>query len=147
MPLKEKKRVMTAGDMERALRRMSSEILERNRGCDNLIVIGTNDADMAAAANRVIAMGGGFVCAENGEIAAEVPLPIAGLMSHADAETVAQQNDVLNKAVHARGVPENVAPFMNMAFVSLTVIPHIKMTTHGLCDVATQTLLPLCTGE
>lgn len=113
----------------------------------NLIVIGTNDADMAAAANRVIAMGGGFVCAENGEIAAEVPLPIAGLMSHADAETVAQQNDVLNKAVHARGVPENVAPFMNMAFVSLTVIPHIKMTTHGLCDVATQTLLPLCTGE
>ena len=40
MPLKEKKRVMTAGDMERALRRMSSEILERNRGCDNLIVIG-----------------------------------------------------------------------------------------------------------
>ena len=111
----------------------------------NLIVIGTNDADMAAAANRVLEMGGGFVCAESGQIAAEVPLPVAGLMSGADAETVAAQNDTLNKAVHARGVPENVAPFMNMAFVSLTVIPHIKMTTHGLCDVSTQTLLPLFT--
>ena len=39
--------------------------------------------------------------------------------------------------------PEDISPFMNMAFVSLTVIPHLKMTTFGLCDVATQTILPL----
>ena len=113
----------------------------------NLIVIGTNDADMAAAANRILENGGGFVCTENGKVAAELPLPVAGLMSSADAKTVAEQNDALNLAVHARGVPEAVAPFMNMAFVSLTVIPHIKMTTHGLCDVDTQTLLPLFTEE
>ncbi len=109
----------------------------------NLIVIGTNDADMAAAANRVLALGGGCTVADEGEILAELPLPIAGLMSDADAETVAAQNRRLNEAVRAMGVPADVSPFMNMAFVSLTVIPSLKMTTFGLCDVATQTLLPL----
>ncbi len=109
----------------------------------NLIVIGTNDADMAAAANRVLALGGGCTVAAEGEILAELPLPIAGLMSDADAETVAAQNRRLNEAVRAMGVPADVSPFMNMAFVSLTVIPSLKMTTFGLCDVATQTLLPL----
>lgn len=109
----------------------------------NLIVIGTNDADMACAANRIRTLGGGCAAAENGQIIAELPLPVAGLMSEADAETVAKQNRVLNEAVHEMGVPENISPFMNMAFVSLTVIPSVKMTTHGLCDMQTQSLLPL----
>lgn len=109
----------------------------------NLIVIGTNDADMACAANRVRELGGGSVAVENGRICAEIPLPIAGLMSDADAETVAAQNEALNTAVHEMGVPKNISPFMNMAFVSLTVIPAIKMTTFGLADVQTQSLLPL----
>ena len=109
----------------------------------NLIVIGTNDADMAAAANRIRECGGGCAAAADGQILAELPLPVAGLMSDADAETVAAQNRALNDAVRALGVPENISPFMNMAFVSLTVIPAIKMTTFGLADVQTQTLLPL----
>lgn len=109
----------------------------------NLIVIGTNDADMAAAANRVRELGGGSVAVAEGKVCAEIPLPIAGLMSDADAETVAAQNEALNAAVREMGVPENISPFMNMAFVSLTVIPALKMTTHGLADVQTQTLLPL----
>ena len=109
----------------------------------NLIVIGTNDADMAAAANRIRALGGGCAAAADGEILAELPLPVAGLMSDRDAETVAEQNRVLNEAVRALGVPENISPFMNMAFVSLTVIPAIKMTTFGIADVQTQTLLDL----
>ncbi len=109
----------------------------------NLIVIGTNDADMAAAANRVRTLGGGSAAVENGAVLAELPLPLGGLMSDGDAASVAAQNQKLNAAVHALGVPENVAPFMNMAFVSLTVIPSLKMTTHGLVDVATQSLVPL----
>ncbi|MBR6107814.1 MAG: adenine deaminase [Oscillospiraceae bacterium] len=109
----------------------------------NLIVIGTNDADMAAAANRIREMQGGSAAAADGQILAELPLPVAGLMSDADAQTVAEQNRRLNDAVHEMGVPADISPFMNMAFVSLTVIPHLKMTTHGLADVATQTLLPL----
>ena len=112
----------------------------------NLIVIGTNHADMAAAANRIRALGGGCAAAADGKILSELPLPIAGLMSDQDAETVAEQNRALNEAVHALGVPENISPFMNMAFVSLTVIPAIKMTTFGLVDVQTQTLLPLFCG-
>ena len=113
----------------------------------NLIVIGTNDSDMAAAANRVREMKGGSVAVENGNVLAELPLPIAGLMSDKDAKTVAELNKNLNETVRNLGVPENISPFMNMAFVSLTVIPHIKMTTHGLCDVATQRIIPLFLNE
>ena len=113
----------------------------------NLIVIGTNHADMAAAANRIRTLGGGCVAAADGRILSELPLPIAGLMSDQEAETVAEQNRALNEAVRALGVPENISPFMNMAFVSLTVIPAIKMTTFGLVDVQTQTLLPLFCGQ
>ena len=113
----------------------------------NLIVIGTNDADMAFAANCIRETGGGSIAVCDGRILAELPLPVAGLMSDKDAETVAAQNRSLNEAVHAMGVPENISPFMNMAFVSLTVIPALKMTTHGLCDVTTQTLLPLFVQE
>ena len=109
----------------------------------NLIVIGTNDKDMAFAANRVRELKGGSVAVDSGNVIAELPLPIAGLMSDKDAKTTAELNDTLNEAVRHLGVPENISPFMNMAFVSLTVIPHIKMTTHGLVDVRTQKILPL----
>ena len=111
----------------------------------NLIVIGTNDEDMAVAANRVRELKGGSVAVKNGQVLAELPLPIAGLMSDKDAQTVAWLNKNLDDTVRDLGVPENISPFMNMAFVSLTVIPHIKMTTHGLADVHTQRILPLFT--
>ena len=111
----------------------------------NLIVIGTNDEDMAAAANRVLELKGGSVAVADGRVLAELPLPIAGLMSDKDAHTVAWLNKSLDDTVRDLGVPENISPFMNMAFVSLTVIPHIKMTTHGLADVHTQRIIPLFT--
>ena len=111
----------------------------------NLIVIGTNDKDMAFAANRVRELKGGSVAVKNGKVVAELPLPIAGLMSDKDARTAAELNGSLNEAVRRLGVPENISPYMNMAFVSLTVIPHIKMTTHGLVDVRTQRIIPLFT--
>ncbi|MBR4184029.1 MAG: adenine deaminase [Lachnospiraceae bacterium] len=113
----------------------------------NLIVIGTNDEDMAVAANRVRELKGGSVAVKNGQVLAELPLPIAGLMSDKDAQTVAWLNKNLDDTVRDLGVPENISPFMNMAFVSLTVIPHIKMTTHGLADVHTQRILPLFTDR
>lgn len=109
----------------------------------NLIVIGTNDEDMVFAANRVRELKGGSVAVESGKVIAELPLPIAGLMSDKDAKTTAELNHALNEAVRDMGVPDNISPFVNMAFVSLTVIPHIKMTTHGLVDVRTQKILPL----
>lgn len=113
----------------------------------NLIVIGTNEKDMARAANRIREIGGGNVVVKDGRVLAEMPLPVAGLMSTLPAEEAARQNAAVRKAVYDLGVPEGIEPFMNMAFVSLPVIPHLKMTTLGLVDVDKQELAALSAGE
>ena len=110
-------------------------------------MIGTNDEDMAYAANRIREMNGGCIAVENGKVLAELPLPVAGLMSDKDAHSTAEMNCRLNDTVRKLGVPDNISPFMNMAFVSLSVIPHIKMTTHGLVDAAAQRPLSLMTDN
>jgi adenine deaminase len=109
----------------------------------NLIIIGCNAADMVVAGNRVREMGGGFVVVADGAIVSEMPLPIAGLMSDASAEQMAQQNEQVRASVYKLGVPADCKPFLTMAFVSLPVIPHLKMTTRGLVRVQEQRLLPL----
>ena len=109
----------------------------------NLIVIGTNDEDMASAANRIRAMGGGNVVVSEGKIIAEMPLPEAGLMSDLSAAEIAAQNEEVRMAVHKLGASAEIEPFMNMAFLSLPVIPSLKMTTLGLVDVNRQSLVPL----
>ncbi len=108
----------------------------------NLIVIGTNEKDMAIAANHICSVGGNVVVAD-GEIIAQMSLPIAGLMSEVSGEEIAIENETVRKSVYGLGVPEDVEPFMNMAFVSLSVIPSLKMTTLGLVDVDKQELLSL----
>ncbi len=109
----------------------------------NLIVIGTNDEDMACAANCVISMGGGYAAAESGRVLSKLPLPIAGLMSEKGAKEIAEENLNIRNTIYSMGVPKRIAPLMNMAFVSLTVIPSLKMTTKGLVDVNRQELVPL----
>lgn len=109
----------------------------------NLIVIGSNENDMAIAANRIISLGGGMVTVKNGEILAEMPLPIAGLMTDVCAEIASQQNEKVRESVYSLGVDGDIEPFMTMAFVSLPVIPHLKMTTNGLIDVDKFALVPL----
>lgn len=109
----------------------------------NLIVIGTNDKDMAVAANRIRSLGGGNVVVSEGEILAEMPLPEAGLMSDLSASEVAAQNEEVRHAVHKLGASDNIEPFMNMAFLSLPVIPSLKMTTLGPVDVNSQRIVPL----
>lgn len=100
----------------------------------NITVVGASDADMAAAVNRLIEMGGGFAVADNGAITAELALPIAGLMSREPFETVARDLHGLRDAAKALGcvLPE---PFLQVAFLALPVIPHLKMTDRGLFDV------------
>ena len=80
---------------------------------------------------------------EDGKVLAEMPLPISGVMSDASAAVIAQQNEKLRESVHLLGVLQDVEVFMTMAFVSLPVIPHIKMTPKGLVDVDRQQLVPL----
>ncbi|UXN68425.1 adenine deaminase [Devosia neptuniae] len=100
----------------------------------NITVIGANDEDMALAVNRLIQLQGGFAVADGGKISAELALPIAGLMSLNPFETVAQDLHHLRDAALALGcvLPE---PFLQVAFLALPVIPHLKMTDRGLFDV------------
>jgi adenine deaminase len=100
----------------------------------NICVVGADDADMAAAVNRVIALQGGFVVALGGEVRAELALPIAGLMSDRSFESVREALHPLRAAAKALGVtlPE---PFLQVAFLPLPVIPHLKITDMGLVDV------------
>lgn len=109
----------------------------------NLIVIGTSEAEMAFAANRVRELGGGMVAVKGGEVLSEMPLPYAGLMTDASAAEVARQNKAVRESVHALGVPADIEPFMTMAFVSLPVIPKIKMTTLGLFSSDQWAIVPL----
>ncbi len=113
----------------------------------NLIVIGTNGQDMAVAANRIREIGGGNVVVSEGRILAEMSLPVAGLMSEQSARELAKQNLAVRKAVHELGAREEIEPFMNMAFLSLPVIPSLKMTTRGLVNVEKQCFVPLFAGR
>lgn len=109
----------------------------------NLIVVGASTEDMVIAANRINQLGGGCIVVADGEIICEMPLPIGGLMTDAVATVAAKQNHNLDLAVAELGVAEGINPFMNMSFVALPVIPHLKMTTLGLVDVDNQKKLPL----
>ncbi len=109
----------------------------------NLIVIGTNEKDMTLAANTVIMAGGGLCAVDNGSVISNMPLPVAGIMSDADAHTCAQLNLSIKEASHKLGCPEGSEPFMRMSFISLPVIPHIKLTTFGLFDGDSFSLMPL----
>jgi adenine deaminase len=100
----------------------------------NITVVGANDVDMAVAVNRLISLGGGFTVAEEGVVMAELALPIAGLMSLLPFETVTEKLRTLRAAAAALGctLPE---PFLQVAFLALPVIPHLKLTDRGLFDV------------
>lgn len=108
----------------------------------NIIVIGSNDRDMAVAANHIRRRGGNVVVS-GGRVIADMALPVAGLMTDQCGGEIARANACVRSAVYGLGVPENIEPFMNMAFVSLPVIPALKMTTRGLVDVNKQEIVSL----
>ncbi len=104
----------------------------------NIICVGTNDGDMAFAVNRIAENKGGIVVVENGAVIAELPLEIAGIMS--DSPLV-QVNDALENAkiaAYRLGVGTGIDPFMTLSFMSLPVIPTLRLTTRGVIDVITQ---------
>jgi adenine deaminase len=100
----------------------------------NVCVIGCTDADMAAAVNRLIELKGGFAAAIDGKVVAELALPIAGLMSDRPFEEVEQGLRRLRAAVRGLGTVLH-EPFLQMAFLPLPVIPHLRITDKGLVDV------------
>lgn len=100
----------------------------------NLCVVGVDEASMAAAANRLIATGGGFTVASSGKVVAELALPVAGLMSDQPFEAVRHGLEGLRAAAKGLGVVL-AEPFLQVAFLTLPVIPHLKITDKGLVDV------------
>jgi adenine deaminase len=108
----------------------------------NLIVVGADDVSMMTAARRVGALHGGMVVAHGGRVLAEVPLPLGGLMSAEPVETVKAQVEAAVAAARALGSPLH-DPFMAMSFLSLEVIPALKVTDKGLVDVERLQVVPL----
>ena len=104
----------------------------------NIIVVGTNEADMAAAVNRVVELNGGIVVWDGGAPKAEVPLAIAGIMSDEPLVTVNEKLESAKNAAHALGVNPGIDPFMTLSFMALPVIPSLRITTRGVFDVTSQ---------
>jgi adenine deaminase len=100
----------------------------------NLIVVGTNDADMHAAVIELVRMQGGLVAVEGGKVSASLPLPVAGLLTEEPLEAVSEKLEDLKKAARSLGCTLN-DPFMQLSFLALPVIPELKLTDKGLVDV------------
>jgi adenine deaminase len=108
----------------------------------NLIIVGTNDADMLKAARELKKMGGGYVAVADCKVAAKLALPIAGLMSDATADEVVTDLHKLLEKAHVWG-SRLANPFIALSFLSLPVIPELKLTDRGLVDVARFVVVPL----
>ena len=108
----------------------------------NLIVAGTNDADMVLAGNTVRKNKGGLAFVLNGRVVGELALPVAGLMSTETAEAVEEKLQALKAALKEAGISEEIDAFMTLSFVSLPVIPKPRLNTYGIVDVEQQTIVP-----
>jgi adenine deaminase len=108
----------------------------------NIIIVGTNDWDMLAAAQEIETMRGGLVAVDRGQVKARLALPIAGLMSNQPIEAVRSQMDDLLTATRDMGSPLP-NPFMTLSFLALPVIPELKLTDQGLVDVNQFQFVPL----
>ena len=109
----------------------------------NLVIIGTNNKDMAIAGNAIKKMGGGLCVVENGDVLAQMALPLAGLMTTKSAKEISNENENVRNSARKIGSNYDIEPFMLMAFMGLVVIPHLKITTLGLVDVDKQEIVPL----
>ena len=108
----------------------------------NMLVIGTNDEDMALAANTLINCGGGMCAVQNGKVLGCVELPFAGLMNLKRAEEMADVVAELDKAWKIIGC-DIVSPFMTMALIPLACLPELRLTNRGLVDCNKFTFVPL----
>lgn len=113
----------------------------------NIIAAGTNDEDILLAAKVMQEMGGGLAIVDNGEILATLPLAIAGLMSVAAYEDVNLQLKDIEEGLLEIGAPSHFNAFLTLSFLSLPVIPDLKLTDRGLFDVASFKHIPVAVEE
>jgi adenine deaminase len=112
----------------------------------NVVVVGVDDGDLAAAANRLREIGGGQVAVADGEVLAEVPCPIGGLLSDLPVEEVAASVGRMEEVAREGLGATLPSPFMAMSFMALSVVPELKLTDRGLVDVNRFELVPLEVG-
>ena len=112
----------------------------------NLLVVGSNDADMALAANTLIASQGGMCVVKDGKVLGHIPLPIAGLMGEGAPEEMAALADALGRAWTGIGCTLP-SPFMTMALIPLACIPDLRLTNRGLVDCRTYTMTSVLADE
>jgi adenine deaminase len=111
----------------------------------NIVVVGMDDHDMARAVARLADLGGGVVVVEDRGTRAELPLPVAGLLSTAPLAEVVAASRACVEAARALGCTLT-SPFQSLAFLALSVIPELKITDRGLVDVERFELVPLRAG-
>lgn len=104
----------------------------------NIIVVGTNESDMAEAVNRIIFLSGGIVVVNKSEVVAELPLAIAGIMSDDSMICVNEKLEAAKEKAYQLGVGRGIDPFMTLSFTALPVIPVLRITTKGVFDVVGQ---------
>jgi adenine deaminase len=112
----------------------------------NVVVVGTNDSDIARAIERLEKLQGGQVAVNGGRILTELSLPIAGLVSSSPLPEVIRSIEALNAAARQMGCPL-AAPFMSLSFLSLSPIPELKLTDQGLIDAVHMRTTSLVIGE
>ena len=112
----------------------------------NVVVVGTNDADMRAAVAALVDMGGGQVVVEDGQVLAALPLRIAGLISDRPLAEVVEKARELDRAARSLGCVLPAA-FMTLSFLALPVIPSLKLTDRGLVDVDRFEIVDLFVSE
>jgi adenine deaminase len=108
----------------------------------NIVVVGMDDRDMTRAVQRLGELGGGIVVVDSGEISAELPLPVAGLLADAPLADVIRLSLACNDAARALGW-SGATPFLTLSFLALSVIPSLKITDRGLVDVDRFEIVPL----
>jgi adenine deaminase len=108
----------------------------------NLVIAGTNDADILRAIEAINELGGGFALVVDGQLRASVPLPLGGLVSPLPVDELVRQLQTLDTAAAELGCTLE-HPFMTLSFLSLSVIPSLKLTDQGLIDVAAAQVVPL----
>ncbi len=101
----------------------------------NIIVIGTSEEEMAAAVNALIELKGGIVIVKDSERIADLPLPVAGLMSTVSLEDTNRMLNEAKEQAYLLGVQHEIDPFMTLSFMSLPVIPSLRVLTQGVFDV------------
>ncbi|MCX7971153.1 MAG: adenine deaminase, partial [Negativicutes bacterium] len=101
----------------------------------NIVVLGMNDDDMLRAVREIVMMQGGICLVRDGQVLARLSLPIAGLMSDLPAEQVARHSEAIMAAARSLGIRDDFDTIIGLGYMSLNVIPDLKITARGLFDV------------